>query len=81
MVTVGGAKDGVSHTLTGVMDKTKGAVQDSMEKTKAMVSGGVNTVMSSRVAYLLSTGVDTALSKSETLVDQYLPLTEEELGE
>ncbi|XP_048826970.1 perilipin-2 isoform X3 [Brienomyrus brachyistius] len=78
-VTVGGAKDGVSHTLTGVMDKTKGAVQDSMEKTKAMVSGGVNTVMSSRVAHLLSTGVDAALSKSETLVDQYLPLTEEEL--
>nr|XP_023676741.1 perilipin-2 isoform X2 [Paramormyrops kingsleyae] len=78
-VTVGGAKDGVSHTLTGVMDKTKGAVQDSMEKTKAMVSGGVDTVMSSHVAHLLSTGVDAALSKSETLVDQYLPLTEEEL--
>ncbi|KAJ8382099.1 hypothetical protein SKAU_G00028770 [Synaphobranchus kaupii] len=47
--------------------------------TKAVVNEGVNTVMGSRVAQLVSTGVDTALSTSETLVDQYLPLTKEEL--
>ncbi|KPP64902.1 hypothetical protein Z043_116711 [Scleropages formosus] len=60
-------------------EQTKGAVQDSVEMTKAVVSGSVNTVMGSRVAQLVDTGVDTVLSTSENLVDQYLPLTEEEL--
>ncbi|XP_018615026.2 perilipin-2 isoform X3 [Scleropages formosus] len=78
-VTVSGARDTVSLTLTDVVDKTKGAVQDSVEMTKAVVSGSVNTVMGSRVAQLVDTGVDTVLSTSENLVDQYLPLTEEEL--
>ncbi|KAJ8262089.1 hypothetical protein GJAV_G00162050 [Gymnothorax javanicus] len=76
---VNGAKDTVSHTIIGVADKTKGAVQDSMEITKTVVNEGVSTVMGSRVVQLVCTGVDTALSTSETLVDQYLPLTKEEL--
>nr|XP_015200617.1 PREDICTED: perilipin-2 isoform X1 [Lepisosteus oculatus] len=78
-ITVMGAKDTVSYTITGVVDKTKGAVQDGVEMTKAVVNGSVNTVMGSRVVQLVSSGVDTALSTSESLVDQYLPLTEEEL--
>ncbi|KAK6493209.1 perilipin-2-like isoform X1 [Huso huso] len=78
--TVTGAKETVSFTITGVVDKTKGAVQESVEMTKAVVSGSVNTVMGSRVVKMVSTGVDTALSKSESLVDMYLPLTEEELA-
>ncbi|KAI1888280.1 hypothetical protein AGOR_G00183400 [Albula goreensis] len=76
---VNGARDTVSHTLSGVVDKTRGAVQDSVEMTKAVVSGSVSTVMGSRMVQLVSTGMDTALSTSETLVDQYLPLTKEEL--
>ncbi|XP_061108139.1 perilipin-2 [Conger conger] len=76
---VNGAKDTVSHTLIGVVDKTRGAVQDSVEMTRAAVHERVNSVMGSRVAQLVSTGVDSALSTSETLVDQYLPLTKEEL--
>ncbi|MGH0190329.1 UNVERIFIED_CONTAM: hypothetical protein FKN15_044634 [Acipenser sinensis] len=78
--TVTGAKETVSFTITGVVDKTKGAVQESVERTKAVVSGSVNTVMGSRVVKMVSTGVDTALSKSESLVDMYLPLTEEEMA-
>ena len=78
---VNDAKDTVSHTLIGVVDKTRGAVQDSVEMTKTVVNEGVNSVMGSRVAQLVSTGVDTALSTSENLVEQYLPLTKEELGE
>ncbi|XP_066576522.1 perilipin-2 isoform X2 [Amia ocellicauda] len=78
-ITVTGAKDTVSYTITGVVDKTRGAVQESMEMTKAMVNGSVNTVMGSRVVKMVSTGVDSALSTSESLVDHYLPLTEEEL--
>lgn len=79
--TVSGAKDTVSDTLTSAVEKTRGAVQDRVEKTRAVVSGSVSTVLESRVAQLVSSGVDTALSTSESLVEQYLPLTEDELGE
>ncbi|XP_032367491.1 perilipin-2 isoform X1 [Etheostoma spectabile] len=72
---VSGAKD----TLSSVVEMTRGAVQDRMDRTKAVVSGGVSTVMESRVARLVSSGVDTALSTSESLVEQYLPLTEDEM--
>lgn len=71
----------VSETLTNVVEKTRGAVQDGVEKTKAVVSGSVSTVLESRVGRLVSSGVDTALTTSESLVEQYLPLTEDELGE
>uniref|UniRef100_A0A8D0BTJ1 Perilipin n=1 Tax=Salvator merianae TaxID=96440 RepID=A0A8D0BTJ1_SALMN len=77
--TVTGAKDTVAHTINGVVDKTKGAVQDSVELTRSVVSDSINTVLGSRVVRLMVSGVDTALSRSEILVDQYLPLTEEEL--
>lgn len=77
--TVSGARDTVSDTLTSAVEKTRGAVQDGMERTRAVVSGSVSTVLESRVARLLSSGVDTALSTSESLVEQYLPLAEEEL--
>lgn len=79
-ITVTGAKDTVAHTITGVMDKTKEAVHDSVEMTKSVVNGSINTVLGSRVVQMMSSGVDSALSRSETLVDHYLPLTEEELG-
>lgn len=78
--TVTGAKDSVASTITGVMDKTKGAVTGSVEKTKSVVNGSINTVLGSRMVQLMNSGVENALSTSELLVDQYLPLTEEELG-
>ncbi|XP_063278370.1 perilipin-2 isoform X3 [Prinia subflava] len=77
--TVTGAKETVAHTITGVVGKTKEAVQDSVEMTKSVVSGSINTVLGSRVVQMVSSTVDSALTKSETLVDQYLPLTEAEL--
>ncbi|XP_075814654.1 perilipin-2 [Microtus pennsylvanicus] len=77
--TVAGAKDSVASPLTGVVDKTKGAVTGSVERTKSVVNGGINTVLGSRMAQLVSSGVENALAKSELLVDQYLPLTQEEL--
>lgn len=78
---VSGARDTVSDTLSTVVDRTRGAVQGGMERTRAVVSGSVNTVLESRVALLLSSSVDSALSTSESLVEQYLPLAEDELGE
>ncbi|XP_019410447.1 PREDICTED: perilipin-2 isoform X1 [Crocodylus porosus] len=78
--TVTGAKDTVAHTITGVVDKTKVAVCDSVEMTKSVVNGSINTILGSHVMQIMSSRVDSALSRSETLVDQYLPLTEEELA-
>ncbi|KAH0628345.1 hypothetical protein JD844_009360 [Phrynosoma platyrhinos] len=78
-ITVIGAKDTVAHTINGVVDMTKGAVQNSVDLTKSVAAGSISTVLESRMVRLVTSGVDTALSKSETLVDQYLPLTEEEL--
>lgn len=79
--TVSGAKGTVSDTLTNVVEKTREAVQGGVDKTKTVVNGSMSTVLESRVARLVSSGVDTALSTSESLVEQYLPLTEDELGE
>lgn len=78
--TITGAKDAVSNTVTGVVDMAKGAVHNSIEKTRNVVVEGVNTVMTSKVGQMVTTGVDNALNKSEEMVDHYLPLTEEELG-
>lgn len=77
--TVTGAKDCVASTITEVVDKTKEAVTGSVEKTKSVVNGSINTVLGSRMMQLVSSGVEKAFTKSELLVDQYLPLTEEEL--
>lgn len=81
---VTGAKEAVSGTMNGakeslgeVMDRTRGAVQGGVEKTKTVVSGRVQTVMESKAVKLMSNRVDTALSTSETLLEQYLPETEE----
>ncbi|XP_037531804.1 perilipin-2 [Nematolebias whitei] len=76
---VSGAKGAVSSTLGSVAEKTRGAVQGGMERTKAVVSGSVSTVLESRVVQAVSSGVETALSASESLVEQYLPLMEDEL--
>lgn len=72
---VSSAKDSVSGTLSSV----RGAVYEGMDKTRAAVSVSVSTVLESRVARMVSSGVDSALSTSESLVEQYLPLTEDEL--
>ncbi|XP_020857876.1 perilipin-2 isoform X4 [Phascolarctos cinereus] len=77
--TVTSAKDSVTHTINGVVGRTKGAVNDSVEMTRSVVNGGINTVLGSRMVQMVSSGIENALSKSELLVDQYLPLTEEEL--
>ncbi|XP_036255596.1 perilipin-3-like [Molothrus ater] len=73
---VDGAKDLVANKVTEAVDLTKGAVQDSVEKTKSVVTSTVSTAVSQAVAG----GVESVLGMSEDLVDHYLPMTEEELG-
>ncbi|XP_069482067.1 perilipin-2-like [Ambystoma mexicanum] len=79
--TVTGAKDTVAHTITGVLDRTKEAVNEGVEMSKSVVNGGINTVLTSHVVKIVNHGVESALTKSETLVDEYFPLTEEDLAE
>ncbi|KAG8431044.1 hypothetical protein GDO86_019499 [Hymenochirus boettgeri] len=77
---IAGAKDNVLKGITGVVGKTKGTVQDTVEMTKAAVNGGINTVIGSSVVQKVRSGVDNALEMSETLLEQYLPPTDEELS-
>ncbi|XP_048470144.1 perilipin-2-like [Rhincodon typus] len=86
--TITGAKDAVSNTVTGakntvtgVVDMAKGAVHGSIEKTKSVMADGVDAAMASKVGQMVVTGVDSALNKSEEIVDYYLPMTEEELAQ
>lgn len=76
-----GAKVTMSSTLSHVMVQTRGVVQESMEKTRMVVTGGVHTMMESKVAKLVSSGVDTALSTSDVLIERYLPASEDNQGE
>ncbi|XP_063814783.1 perilipin-2-like [Pseudophryne corroboree] len=74
-----GVKDVVVQSISGVVGRTKGAVQDGVEMTKAAVNGGISTIMGSSVAQMVSNRVDAALTTSESLLEQYLPPTDEEL--
>ncbi|XP_008947476.1 PREDICTED: perilipin-3-like, partial [Merops nubicus] len=76
-----GAKDLVTNTVTEAVDLTKGAVQDGVEKTKSMVTSTVSTALDAAVSQAVAGGVESVLGISEDLVDQYLPMTEEELGQ
>ncbi|XP_054252061.1 perilipin-3-like [Indicator indicator] len=76
-----GAKDLVTNKVTEAMDLTKGAVQESVEKTKSVVTSTVSTALDAAVSQAVAGGVETVLGMSEDLVDQYLPMTEEELGQ
>ncbi|XP_037759039.1 perilipin-3-like isoform X2 [Chelonia mydas] len=86
--TMAGAKDAVCSTVTEAKDAVtslvgvaQGAVQESVEVTKSAVTSSMSTVMASSMGQMAASGIDTALGKSEQLVDHYLPMTEEELAE
>ncbi|CAM5115461.1 unnamed protein product [Eretmochelys imbricata] len=81
------AKDAVCSTVTEAKDAVtsmvgmaKGAVQESMEVTKPAVTGSMSTVMGSSMGQIIMSGVDLVLETSESLVDHYLPMTDEELA-
>ncbi|XP_031706678.1 perilipin-2 [Anarrhichthys ocellatus] len=76
---VSSAKDVVTSARGVVTDTVSDTLTCVVDRTRAVVSGSVSTVLESRVGRLVSSSVDTALSTSESLVEQYLPLTEDEL--
>ncbi|XP_057212764.1 mannose-6-phosphate receptor binding protein 1 isoform X2 [Triplophysa rosa] len=70
----------VYQSVTGAKDAVMGAVLGGVEKTRIAVNESINTVMGSRVGQMVSNGVDKALTHSEDWVDQNLPLSEKELA-
>ncbi|KAJ8419007.1 hypothetical protein AAFF_G00005060 [Aldrovandia affinis] len=68
---------GAKEAMTGAVF---GAMMGGMELTRAAMSGGLNTVLGSRVGQMMSSGVGLALRQSEDWVDQNLPLSERELA-
>uniref|UniRef100_A0A8D0GWJ8 Perilipin n=1 Tax=Sphenodon punctatus TaxID=8508 RepID=A0A8D0GWJ8_SPHPU len=74
-------KDTVSSKLSGVVDTAKETMQGHVETTKSVIALGLNTVMGSRVGQIAVSGAEAVLVRSEELVDQYLPITNEELAE
>uniref|UniRef100_A0A8C4W116 Perilipin n=1 Tax=Gopherus evgoodei TaxID=1825980 RepID=A0A8C4W116_9SAUR len=85
-----GAKDIVTNRVTKAvdltrgtvqdMDLTRGTVQDSVELTKSVVEA-VQDGKEMTTGQLVASGVDAVLEKSGALVDHYLPMANEELGE
>ncbi|KAJ3599585.1 hypothetical protein NHX12_033541 [Muraenolepis orangiensis] len=73
----------VYQSVTGAKDAVTGAVMGAMkggvELTRAAVSGGISTVMGTRLGQMASSGMGLAISRSESWVDQNLPLSEREL--
>ncbi|XP_051509865.1 mannose-6-phosphate receptor binding protein 1 [Myxocyprinus asiaticus] len=70
----------VYQSVSGAKDAVMGAVWGGVEKTRMAVTGGINTVMGSRMGQMVSNGVNKALTHSEDWVDQNLPLSEKELA-
>lgn len=70
----------VSDTVGMVYQSVVGAVMGGVELTRTAVSGGISTVMGTRMGQMVSSGMGLALSRSEDWVDQNLPLTERELA-
>lgn len=71
----------VYQSVAGAKEAMVGAVMGGVELTRAAVSGGINTVMGTRMGQMVSSGMGLALGRSEDWVDQNLPITERELGQ
>ncbi|XP_034438755.1 perilipin-3 isoform X2 [Hippoglossus hippoglossus] len=70
----------VYQSVAGAKDTVMGAVMGGYELTWAAVSGGITTVMGTRMGQMVSSGMGLALSRSESWVDNNLPVTERELA-
>ncbi|KAG7235594.1 hypothetical protein INR49_002474 [Caranx melampygus] len=62
----------VYQSVTGAKDAVVGAVMGGVELTRAAVSGGISTVMGTRMGQMVSSGMGLALSRSEDWVNQNL---------
>ncbi|KAK3540164.1 hypothetical protein QTP70_027431 [Hemibagrus guttatus] len=70
----------VYQCVSGAKDAVVGVMMGGVEMTRTTLSGGINTVMGSRVGQMVSSGVGLALNRLEDCVEQQLPLTQTELA-
>ncbi|NXN26201.1 PLIN3 protein, partial [Nycticryphes semicollaris] len=76
------AKEAMADKVTEAVDLTKNVVGDSVKLTRSVVTSTVSSaVEAAQVSQAVAGGVESVLGISEDLVDHYLPMTEEELGE
>ncbi|KFP06359.1 Perilipin-3, partial [Calypte anna] len=80
------AKGAVAEKVTEAVDLTKNVAGDSVKLTKSVVTSTVNMLTNSiskakAVSQVVAGGAESLLGISQDLVDNYLPVTEEELGQ
>ncbi|NXC56670.1 PLIN3 protein, partial [Aleadryas rufinucha] len=81
------AREAMADKVTEAVDLTKNVVGDSVKLTRSVVTSTVSSAVEAAqgakelaVSQAVAGGVESVLGMSEDLVDQYLPMTEEELG-
>lgn len=83
--SVSGTKEAMTGAVTGAKETMTGAVMSAVcggvEMTQVAASGLFSSFMVTGVGQMVSSGVGLALSHSENLVDQILPLSDRELGQ
>ncbi|NXM89558.1 PLIN3 protein, partial [Oenanthe oenanthe] len=80
--TVSTALDAAYGTITSkintALEQGREALQEGVEMTNSVVANSISKAKA--VSQAVAGGVESVLGMSEDLVDQYLPMTEEELG-
>ncbi|NWI51630.1 PLIN3 protein, partial [Calyptomena viridis] len=81
------AREAMAEKVTEAVDLTKNVVGDSVKLTRSVVTSTVSSAVEAAqgakelaVSQAVAGGVESVLDMSEDLVDQFLPMTEEELG-
>ncbi|XP_028908262.1 perilipin-5 isoform X2 [Ornithorhynchus anatinus] len=77
---VSSARGAVSSGVSGMVDLARRGRRWSVELTSAVVAGGVDAALGTRVGRMVTEGVGAVLGRSEELLDHLLPLSDEELG-
>jgi len=69
----------IASKINTALEQSREAIQESVEITNSVVTNSVSKAKV--VGQAVAGGVESVLGISEDLVDHYLPMTEEELGE
>ncbi|XP_009893506.1 PREDICTED: perilipin-3-like [Charadrius vociferus] len=69
----------ISSKINTALEQSREAIQEGVKMTNSVVTNSISKAKA--VSQAVAGGVESALGISEDLVDHYLPMTEEELGE
>lgn len=77
---VAGAKNAVTHRLSGLIYMAKDAVHGSVKTTTSLVSTTMSTLMGPRVSRMAKDGMAAALGRSHAFMDHYLLVTDDNIS-